>query len=170
VLTLERPIEGLTEGAMVWSPASANPKTLIKNCTIEMSCRFQSPVALDGCKTRALMWFYSEGIEGVFPAGATVRNCTMHRGRGNPTSALIVRGAPEGKNIPEAAWSTPRAVRNVVIENNRIFGGLAIEGVENLRLRNNQLLEKAATIQLRHNPAAEISGNTGHDGRALPSP
>lgn len=169
-LTLESPVEGLKAGMMVWDPASTNPDTTLRNCTIEMSCRFQSPVTLDGCTTRALMWFYSENIEGVFPSGASVRNCTMYRGRGNATTALMVRGAPHGKPIPESAWSAPRAVRDIAIENNRILGGVIIEGVENLRVRNNRSLEAGAAFQLRHNHSAEVSGNTGHDGKPIPEP
>ena len=76
ILTLDQPVNDLKPGMMVWDPASCNPQTTLKNCTIEMSCRFQSPVALEGCTTRAVMLFYSEEIEGVFPSGASVRNCT----------------------------------------------------------------------------------------------
>jgi hypothetical protein len=168
ILTLAEPVEGIKEGLMAWDPASSNPDTILKNCTIEMSCRFQSPVALDGCTTRALMWFYSEDIEGVFPVGASVRNCTLYRGRGNASAALIVRGAPHGKAIPEEAWSTPRAVRDIVIENNRIHGAVIIEGVENLRVKNNRMMEAGALFQLRRNHVAEVSGNVGSDGKALP--
>ena len=163
-------MKGLQPGIMVWDPASSNPDTTLRNCTIEMSCRFQSPVALDGCTTRALMWFYSEDVEGVFPAGASVRNCTMYRGRGNATTALMVRGAPHGKSIPESAWSAPRAVRDIVIENNRIFGGVTIDGVENLRVKDNRLLEAGAVFQLRCNLSSDVSGNTDHDGKPFGAP
>lgn len=166
ILTLDQPVNDLKKGMMVWDPASCNPQTTLKNCTIEMSCRFQSPVALDGCTTRALMWFYSEEIEGVYPVGASVRNCTMYRGRGNQTTALMVNGAPHGK-LPASAWAAPRAVHDITIEGNRIYGGLTINGVENLHVKNNRIMEAGALLQFQNNISVEISGNTGHDGKSI---
>nr|MCU0748920.1 hypothetical protein [Akkermansiaceae bacterium] len=169
-ITLENPIPGLAAGTMVWDPASTNPETLLKNCTIEMSCRFQSPVKLEGCTARALIWFYSEKIEGVFPSGASVRNCNLYRGRGNASAALIVKGSPSGKANDDAAWASPRAVQDVVVENNRIYGAVTIEGVENLRFKGNRLFDKGFPLQLRRNQGAEVADNFGPDGNPIPAP
>lgn len=169
-ITLANPIPGLAVGTMVWDPASTNPETLLKNCTIEMSCRFQSPVKLEGCTARALIWFYAEKIEGVFPSGASVRNCSLYRGRGNASAALIVKGSPSGNAREDSAWASPRAVHDVTIENNRIYGAVTIEGVENLRFKGNRLFEKGFPLQLRRNPAGEVSDNIGPDGNPIPAP
>lgn len=165
VLTLDRAIEGLEKGTMVWDPESANPQTLLRNCTLGMSCRFQSPVTLEGCTTRALMWFYSERIEGVFPAGARITGCTMHRGRGNDRAALIVSGAPKSGGDP--AWAGPRATRDIVVENNRFFGDVIVEGVETLRFAHNRIEAAKVGLTLRGNPSQEVSGNTGPDGKPV---
>ncbi|MCP4640907.1 MAG: hypothetical protein GY851_10760 [bacterium] len=146
-LTLDAPAPELVPGVMVWDPAQANPDTLIKNCTIEMSCRLQSPVRLEGCTVTALLWFYCEHVEGPFPSGVRLSDCTLRRGRGNPTKAIVFAGLPSADS-PDAS-SPPRAVHDVVIENNRIYGGFHVAGVENVRITDNRFLEDGAAIEIR---------------------
>ncbi len=165
LITLDRAVEGWKPGTMVWNPESANPRAVLRNCHIGMSCRFQAPVILEGCTTRALMWFYSERVEGVFPAGARITGCTMRRGRGNDRAALIVSGAP--KTGGDAAWAGPRAFHDIVIENNRFYGDVIVEGVENLRFARNRIETTEATLRLHGNPSSEVTGNTGADGAPL---
>jgi len=71
------------------------------------------------------------------------------------------------KDRRSPAW-WPR--RWLVIENNRIHGDVIIDGVENLRVKNNRLMEAGIVLQLFRNHSAEVSGNTGHDGQAVPTP
>ncbi|NLF57481.1 MAG: right-handed parallel beta-helix repeat-containing protein [Candidatus Hydrogenedens sp.] len=161
-LTLEAPAPELAEGVMVWDPEQANPDTLLKNCVIGMSCRMQSPVRMEGCDVTALLWFYCEHLEGPFPSGVRITDCTLRRGRGNPDKALIFSGQPKGN---EAA--PPRAIHDIVIENSRIYGGVAVEGVENARITGNRFLEAGAAVVLRGNHGVAAEGNLDAEGNPL---
>jgi hypothetical protein len=61
-------------------------------------------------------------------------------------------------------------VHDVTIENNRIYGAVTIEGVENLRFKGNRLFDKGFPLQLRRNPGGEVSDNIGPDGNPIPAP
>jgi len=150
-LTLDRRIEGLTPGTMVWDPAQCNPDTTLRRCRIGMSCRMQSPVRLEGCEVTALLWFYSEHVEGAFPSNVTVRDCILRRGRGNPTLAVVFSGAPSPEAGGLDAGLPPRAIHDVLLERNEVWGGLRIEGVERLTLRGNRYCEPGAEVTLRGN-------------------
>ena len=80
----------------------------------------------------------------------------------------MVNGAPNGK-LPASAWAAPRAVRDITIEGNKIYGGLVINGVENLRVKNNRIMEPKAFLQFQNNLSVEFSGNTDHDGKSVPA-
>lgn len=159
-LRLDRALEGLAPGSRVWDPDQCNPDTTLRRCRIRMSCRLQSPVQVEDCDVAALLWFYAEGVEGGFPAGVRVVNSVLRRGRGNPTLALAVGGGPEGaaRGRPES-WACPRAVHDVTLEGNEVWGALVAEGVERLRVRGNRFGEAGAAVRLE--------GCTGPDGEAL---
>jgi hypothetical protein len=140
-LELDRPIAGLAEGSMVWEPESANPDTTLRRCTIQMSCRLQSPVTLEGCDVTALLWFYSEEVEGPFPNNVVVRDCVLRRGRGNPRLAVSVSG-------PAGARERPSAIHDVRFEGNKVWGDFAVTGVDRLRLAGNEFLEKGAVVRV----------------------
>ncbi len=169
-LRLESPVPGLAVGSTVWDRLSANPNTTLRRCRIEMSCRMQSPVTMEGCDVTALLWFYSEPIEGPYPGPVVVRNCTIRRGRGNPAHALIVSGGVREGEATAEALASPRAIRNVTIENNRIYGGFVVEGVEDLRVVGNRFLEPGAPIRIETNHRQHVSGNADSTGRAIPQP
>lgn len=168
-LTLERPIAGLDVGTTVWDAKSANPNTTLRRCHIEMSCRMQSPVTMEDCDVTALLWFYSEPIEGPYPGPVVVRNCTLRRGRGNPVHAVIVSGGPADRDAAGSA-SGPRAIHDITFENNRIYGGFVVEGVEGLRIVKNRFPEPGAPFVLNGNRHQQVSGNTDAAGRPTPNP
>ena len=164
VLTLDRPIPGLKPGVIVWDADSANPRTTLRNCTIVMSCRLQSPVTLDRCHVTALLWFYCEPIEGPFPGPVSVTNCTLRRGRGNAVHAVIFSGRSQ---VADGA-DPPRAIHDVTFRNNEVRGGFVVEGIETGSIVGNRFLEPDAPIILRDNHGLRISGNTGPGGRPVP--
>jgi len=101
-LSLDRPIEGLRRGAMVWERESANPHTILRHCTIQASCRFQSPVTLAGCRVTALIWFAAMPVEGPFPSDVVIRDCELRRGRGNRRLVVCFTGRAPGRTGPPA--------------------------------------------------------------------
>jgi hypothetical protein len=160
ILELDKAVPGLEEGTMVWQPETSNPDTLLKNCVIRNSCRMQSSVRLENCDVTALLWFYSEDIEGPYPTDVVIRDCVLRRGRGNPETAVTFAGAPDGDTADPDAGKPPRAVHNILIENNEIKGGFQMRGVENARLLNNRFTEKDAPVIIRGNYNLEMRDNT----------
>jgi len=140
-LTLDRPIEGLPVGAMVWQPQSSNPRTTLRRCRIEQSCRLQTPVTLEACDVTALLWFYGEKVEGPFPSGVVVRDCTVRRGRGNPRLAVSFAG----RTVRNAR---PSAIHDVVFERNRVWGDFSMVGVDRVRLAGNEFREPGAAVRI----------------------
>ena len=167
-LSLDTPAPNLKSGTMVWDPECANPDTLLRHCTIGMSCRLQSPVRLEGCTVTGLLWFYCEHVEGPFPSGVSLKNCTLHRGRGNPDNALIFSGLPQGVSGDGKAAAPPRAIHDVVVENSRIYGGFRLEGVENVRIADNHFLEHDAVITVRENHGLVMHNNRDAQSHLLP--
>lgn len=64
-IKIDRAIEGLGLGTMVWEPEYANPDTALRRCRIEKSCRLQTPVKLEACDMTAFLWFYGERVVGL---------------------------------------------------------------------------------------------------------
>jgi hypothetical protein len=137
----ELPIEGVEVGSILWDASTANPSVTIRGCVIRNSCRFQSPVTLENNDIRAFVWFYGDDIEGPLPGGSILRNNTFKRGRGNPELALSFLGAmrvsppPVGRIVPAHRAAFP--LTDIVVENNRIYGGLLVDRVHGLTLRGN---------------------------------
>jgi hypothetical protein len=150
LLTVETdtPIPGLAAGDRIWQPASTNPDTLLRNCTIKKSCRMQSSLTMENCDVTALLWFYAETIEGPGPRSITLRGCTLRRGRGNLRNALIIDG--EGRRREQSA-QPPRLIETVELSNCRIYGGMVIKGAGSLVLQGNQQLERDAPFEVRNN-------------------
>jgi hypothetical protein len=139
-LELDRPIDGLREGTMVWEPAAANPDTTLRRCRIEMSCRLQTPVTLEACHVTALLWFYGETVEGPFPSRVIVRDCVLRRGRGNPRLAVSFAG--------RTGSDRPAAIHDVVFARNQVWGDFSMLGVDDVRLADNRFLEPEAAVRL----------------------
>jgi hypothetical protein len=140
-LILEKPIEGLKEGAMVWQPGAANPHTTLRRCRIENSCRFQTPVTLDHCEVTAFLWFYGEKVEGPFPSNVVVRDCVLRRGRGNPNLAVSFLGRVKGA-------AGPSAVHDITFEHNHVWGNFEMTGVDDARLIGNEFREAKASVRI----------------------
>jgi len=159
-LELDRPIEGLARRSLVWHPAWANPKTVLRRCTIEKSCRLQTPITIDDCHVTAFLWFYCEDVEGPFPADVTIRDSTIRRGRGNSNLVMSFKGRITGA-------PGPSSIENVLLQNNRIYGGVIFQGVDNLRLENNTFAERGALLRLKDNRSVISEGNRDSDGEPI---
>ncbi|NLI00469.1 MAG: hypothetical protein GX446_13370 [Chthonomonadales bacterium] len=163
-LTLDRPITGLKPDALAWDASSANPRTTLRNCRIEMSCRLQSPVTLDRCEVTALLWFYCDPLEGPFPGPVTITKSALRRGRGNPVHAVIFSGASDKAE----SGDPPRAIHDVTFRDNTVYGGFVMEGVEKANVEGNRFLEADAPFIVMGNHRVRLSGNWGPGGRSLP--
>lgn len=164
-LRLDRALPDLAVGTMVWNADAANPKTVLRRCRIEMSCRLQSPVTLDGCTVNALLWFYAEPVEGPFPGPVTVRRCTLRRGRGNPVHAVVCSGGPEGSDTRSA--QPPRALHDFAFVGNRIEGGFVVDGVERVRIEGNRFAEVGAPIRTEGALDMTFRMNRGPSGEPI---
>lgn len=156
-LHLDRKLEGLAKGCVVWDTSTSNPDTTLRRCRIGNSCRFQSPVTLDGCESDALLWFYSDTIEGPFPSGSVVRNCVLRQGRGNLRNASAIQGLREGTKAsatPPPASEMPLC--NILFENNEIHGGVSASHTASVVFRNNRFTEGPATLTTRDCPGLEV--------------
>ena len=160
-LHLSKPEPQLQPGIMVWDPESANPGAFIYKCTIGMSCRLQSSVHLQNCDITGLLWFYSEHVEGPFPAGARVENCTLRRGRGNPRKVLVFDGIPDPSTTNTDPSPLPRAIHDLFVHNNRIYGDFHLVGTQKASITDNQFLEKGAEVVMRHNHELFMEKNQG---------
>jgi hypothetical protein len=141
-LEIDRPIEGLAQGAMVWEPNSANPDTTLRRCKIRTSCRLQCPVKLETCDVAALFWFHGERIEGPFPSNVIIRDCLLRRGRGHPRVAISFVGRSLGR-------TGPSAIHDVTMQRNRIWGDFLMIGVDRVRLEDDQFCEPAAVVRVK---------------------
>lgn len=162
--TLAAPMDGLVLGQTAWDAAQCNPDTVLRDCTIRMSCRMQSPVQLEGCDISALIWYYGEGIEGGLPHHVRLESNIFRRGRGNPVTALSFAGLASGDAAIPDPGGVPRAIHDVLIKNNEIWGGFTLDGVEHVRLEGNQFREASMPRTLRSNYRLEDSGNTDENG------
>ena len=160
-LLLDRPIEGLAKGAMVWQPESSNPRTTLRRCRIENSCRLQTPVTLDACDVTALLWFHAERVEGPFPSNVTIRDCRLRRGRGNPRLAVSFAGGGSGKGPAQRAPAAGRAIHDIVFERNEVWGDFSMIGVDRARLADNAFLETGAAVRIEHCTNVERTDRAG---------
>ena len=135
-LTLDRPVAGLAVGCLVWDLSTANPETVIRRCTMGNSCRFQSPVTLEDCRSEALLYFYGDPLEGPLPSGSSIRNCQLNKGRGNATLAVAIKGWREDVPSPLPPDDV-FPLQDVRITGNTIRGDVRIDGVSGLVLGDN---------------------------------
>lgn len=135
-LHLTEPIDGLQVGDRLWNDTSANPDTVIRDCTIFKSCRFQSPVTIEDCNITAFAWFHSENVEGPIPSRVVIRNSTLRLGRGNPLLAASFDGRIAQLNDAPAGSGAP-ALKHVLLEGNTIDGQVRFARIEELTLRGN---------------------------------
>lgn len=155
-MRFDHEVEGLEKGCLVWDLTAANPQTIIRRCRIGNSCRFQSPVTLDGCESNALLFFYSDPVEGPFPSGSVVRNSTLRQGRGNLRDALVINGWREGTKKPDQpvpADALP--LRGILVENNKIHGGVSCRNAAALVFRNNRFAEGSPPLKTENCPQSE---------------
>lgn len=166
ILTLDKPIPGLARAAMVWNADAANPRTVLRRCRIEQSCRLQSPITLEYCHVTGLLWFYAERVEGPYPGPVTVRDCTLELGRGNPTYCLVCSGGSDGAGQA----MPPRALHDFLLSGNTVAGGVLIEGVERLRVERNRFVNARDPLVVRGNSDVVWQANRGPSGESLGVP
>jgi len=135
-LTLDRPVAGLAVGGLVWDLSTANPSTVIRRCTMGNSCRFQSPVTLEDCRSEALLYFYGDALEGPLPSGSIIRNCQLNKGRGHANLAVAIKGWREAVPSPLPP-DDEFPLQNISITGSSIRGDLSVDGVQGLVLREN---------------------------------
>lgn len=135
-LKLAKAVDGLEEGCVVWDLSASNPSTVIRNCTIHNSARFQSPVRVENCDVHALLYFYSEGIEGPVPSGSVISNSKLRQGRGNSHIAVAVQGwfGATPKTLPPLSQYP---MQSITFNNNTFWGDLKITGVRDVNMRSN---------------------------------
>lgn len=153
---LDRAVEGLEPGCVLWDMTAANPQTVIRRCRIGNSCRFQSPVTLEDSDVSAFIWFYSEGVEGPMPSGSVVRGCTLRQGRGNDQYALSFKGwrsGPAPALLPDPL-SFP--LQDIRLEKNKLYGGLHIDGVHNAVLSDNEFPAGTGSVQITNSVSIQI--------------
>jgi hypothetical protein len=113
-------------------------------------------VTLDGCESNALLFFYSDPVEGPFPSGSVVRNCVLRQGRGNPRNAVSIQGWRHGTKSgtqPISAAALP--LRGILFENNKIHGGVSASHVASLVFRNNRFADGSTSLVITNCPGFE---------------
>ena len=152
-------IPGLKENDLIWNESSANPNTILRRCTIKMSCRLQSSITIDDCDVTALLWFYGENIEGPIPSSVEVLNSRLRLGRGNPNLAVSFTSAIHGRG-PSTLRPQEPVITNILLRNNEIDGHLNIDYAENVSLQNNRFLEPRSRLRFLESKNILLQNNT----------
>lgn len=127
-LTLDRPVsEGLRKGLVAWSRESANPKSIIRRCVIERSCRLQTNTTIEDCDVQALLWFYGAKVEGPGPEFVVVRKSRLRSNGLSPgrANSLIISGW-EGSRSSQPPGPEDALLRHVEITDNQIQGRVRV--------------------------------------------
>jgi len=144
-LHLAKPIEGLRWGDRLWNATSANPSTVLRDCTVRQSCRFQSPVTIERCEMTAFSWFHSENVEGPIPSRVVVKDSVLRLGRGNPVLVAAFDGTIA---MPSRAPRKPShaTIEHVLLQGNTIDGQVRFARIKQLELRDNRFLAPRSTL------------------------
>jgi hypothetical protein len=143
-LTLARPIAGLEPQAIAWEVTSANPHTVLRDCVIRNSCRFQTPIEIEHCDFAALAWFYGATIEGPGPDTVIIRDSILRRGRGGSKIAASFTGWAAPHSSPAAGTRLP--LQTVRLEHNQFYGPAVIHDAQKVVLENNTFHEGTAEL------------------------
>lgn len=162
-VVVQRAIPGVSVGSVVWDKTNANPSVTIRNCRIRNSCRFQSAVVLEYCDIASFIWFYGNELEGPMPSGSIVRHNILKRGRGNPRLALSFLGELHtdpravSRTIPSKRSEFP--LSDIVLEGNRIYGGLSVDRVYGVTMKNNVFPDGIEDTIITDSFKVHIEGN-----------
>lgn len=161
-LDLAASVVGLEAGStLVWNVQSSNPDTTLRRCRMDTSCRFRSPVTIDGCRINALAWFTGDEIEGPVPSNVTVRNSVFRLGQGNPNIVMAMGGPSLGGHGP-----TEPVIENVMFDHNRIWGDFVLSDSNNVTLIGNAFEAADRRIVLSDVQGVTLRGNT-RAGKAM---
>jgi hypothetical protein len=164
-LELDQAIPGLEAGkTLVWNESTANPKSVIRNCRVDVSSRFRSGVTIENSDFRAFCWFTGDEIETPLPSRVVVRNSSFRCGQGNPTLAISIGGPHFDGRGP-----TEPVMRDYLFENNRIAGDFRLADVRNARLEDNNFTDTKRSISFHNAADIRLRGNT-RGGQPLNSP
>ncbi|MGN6556345.1 MAG: hypothetical protein ACTHLW_21750 [Verrucomicrobiota bacterium] len=144
-LTLARPIQGMVPKAIAWEVTSANPHTVLRDCVIRNSCRFQTRVELEHCDVTAFSWFYGATIEGPGPDQVVIRDSILRRGRGNQKNAAQFSGWAERHAAAAANARLP--LQSVTLEHNEFYGDVTVRDSQKLVLEGNTFHEGHLAIE-----------------------
>jgi hypothetical protein len=157
-LTLDHGLPGMKAGDVAWNESSANPRTILRRCTIRNSCRFQSPVTVEDCDIAGLCWFYGDNIEGPLPANVTIENSRLRAGRGNPTIAVAFTSLIVGADGKPVTPSQP-VICNVRFTGNTIDGDVDFGYVKNLSLIENRFQSPRGKLAIHDSRAVLLQNN-----------
>ncbi|NQU21353.1 MAG: hypothetical protein HQ567_08730 [Candidatus Nealsonbacteria bacterium] len=138
-LHLATAIDGLRPGDRLWNVTSANPNTVLRDCTVYNSCRFQSPLTIEQCQLTAFCWFHSENVEGPIPSCVVIKDSVLRLGRGNPLLAASLDGsiAMPNRSPDDPSHAT---IGHVLLQGNTIDGQVRFARIKQLELHNNRFL------------------------------
>jgi hypothetical protein len=155
-LELDKEIPGIEAGkTLVWNESSANPKSVIRNCRVDVSSRFRSGVTIENSDFRAFCWFTGDEIETPLPSRVVVRNSSFRCGQGNPNLAISIGGPHFDGRGPTAP-----VMRDYLFENNRIAGDFRLADVRNARLDHNTFTDPKRAISFHNVAGIRLRGNT----------
>lgn len=163
-LELDREIPGLEAGkTLVWNETTANPKSVIRNCRVDVSSRFRSGVTIENSDFRAFCWFTGDEIETPLPSKVIVRDSSFRTGQGNPTLAISVGGPQFDGHGP-----TEPVMRDYRFERNRIAGDFNLADVSGAVLGENTFTDPKRAIRFHNVADVRLRRNT-RDGKPVTS-
>jgi hypothetical protein len=158
MLHLAEPVADLQPGDRLWNGTSANPNTVIRDCKICNSCRFQSPVTIEECEITAFTWYHSENVEGPIPSRVVIRDSILRLGRGNPVLAASFDGSIAIPNRSPTAKRHP-AIEHVLLQGNTIDGQVRFARIKQLELQGNHFLAPRSKLHFSDCKSVTLKDN-----------
>lgn len=152
---LVEPITGLEESQVAWAREVSNPQTVIKDCTIRRSCRFQSSLLLENCDVEAYVTFYGDATEGPGPERVEIRHCALKSASWSESLGTAVSfDGFEGSEKRNLEWQmVPETVllKQTRLIDNEVWGRLQFNLILDLELRNNRIFyERANPVRIEN--------------------
>lgn len=139
-LKLTHSLPTVEEGMIDWARETANPDSIVRNCTIRRFCRFQTNTRVIGCDVEALMWFYGATVEGPGPEYASVeRSVVKSASLGTELSdAVSMTGWQESRKVsPSGAVPRNMLLKQAHVVDNEVWGKVKITMALEAEVRKN---------------------------------
>jgi len=179
-LKLKTPVNGLLEAfedikaqpkaeqrpLVAWDRQTSNPLSVIKNCTIRMSSRFQgSNIRLEKCDIEAYSVFYGLEPEGPGPERVKIIDSVLKFAKISSETLDLPVHIPgwerSGRKITWDADESNTYLKEVILENNEIWGSARINKSLSTKVTNNTFFSEKSKPLIISNPEfATTSGNT----------